>query len=124
MPWTNEEKLKFLTLLPWTIKSEPAEDAGEFVLRIEEMPGTVAVGTKEELNTAIFDAIRATLHTYLEFGDKLPRPAGFELAFPWEVTEPVAPSFLVTADHGPAKVEPLPESAASTRFQELVPVAA
>lgn len=84
MPWTPEAKIESLLRLPWTITSEPS-DAGEFILRVTELPGMIVIGTPEELETEFWAALRASLACAVEF-DEITLPKGRSL--PWE-TKPV-----------------------------------
>ena len=83
MAWTREDKIRSLMRLPWTVRAEPSGDPGELVVRVTELPGTVVIGTKEEIETEFWPALRATFECLLDFEDKIPLPAGV-VALPWE----------------------------------------
>jgi hypothetical protein len=93
MTWTIDEKVERLLRLPWTVTSEPADDLGEFVVRIAELPGMIVVGTPAEINVEFWDALRATLRCYVEVDDRVPLPREVEL-YPWERRQSIRPEDL------------------------------
>ena len=101
MPWTSEEKLESLLRLPWTIRSADADDPGERVYRVAELPGFVVVGTPEELETSLWDALREFLASFLEHDDPIPLPSGIK-RLPWERGTGQQPRVLVEVGRGEA----------------------
>jgi hypothetical protein len=87
MPWTAEQKVDSLMRLPWTLVAEQADDAGEYMIRVKELPGLLVIGTKQEINDEFWDALRATLESYLEFEDRYELPPGVKCV-PWEAAPP------------------------------------
>lgn len=72
---TQEQELSWLMDLPWTFTSEPSpDDAGEFVVRIAEIPDATVIGTEKEVSTEIFASLRASLACRLEFNDPINLP--------------------------------------------------
>jgi hypothetical protein len=74
--------------LPWTVTSEPADDPGEFIVRVTELPGTVVVGTKQEIEQEFWDALQTSIEARLEFDDDFQMPPGVR-CLPWKA-EPLA----------------------------------
>lgn len=75
-------KLEYLLKLPWTFVRETTPE-GDVVLRVSEIPSATGTGmTDEELARDTWDSLRASLETYLHFGDRIPLPGGATL--PWE----------------------------------------
>jgi hypothetical protein len=88
MSWTTEQKVESLMRLPWTVTSEAADDPNEFVVRVKELPGTIVIGTKEEIDEEFWGALRASIEARLEFGDKFDvLPPGVPCV-PWERKTP------------------------------------
>lgn len=88
MPWTQEEKIEALLRLPWTVKTARTEDG--FVAEVAELPSALATGdTMKLLARDLWDSLKATLTSYLEFNDPIPLPAG--VSAPWEASESPAP---------------------------------
>ena len=86
MAWTEEQKVKHLVRLPWTVDVETGDEPNELIVSVREMPAAFGVGTaddKEGLARDFFDSLVATLRTYLHYGDAIPLPAGSE-PLPWE----------------------------------------
>lgn len=71
---TRDEEMAWLMRQPWTFTSEPADDAGEFVVRVAEMPDALAIGTEKEVSHDIFASLRASLECRLDAGDLIPLP--------------------------------------------------
>lgn len=86
MPWTTEQKLRELMRQPWTVRMEEnADDPSDryLVARISEVPSAIATGrTQRELAADLWESLRASLETYLEADNQVPRPVGVVL--PWE----------------------------------------
>ena len=101
MPWTTEEKLRALLGLPWTIQAADADEPGERVLRVEELPGFLVVGTPQELDAEFWSALREFLGSFLEYGDPIPLPAGVA-ALPWERAEEKERRLIVRMGQGRA----------------------
>lgn len=80
---TPEQKAERLLRLPWTVTSEPADDPGEFIVRVAELPGMIVVGSAEEIDAEFWDALRTTILCYLEAGEDVPLPAKAN-GYPWE----------------------------------------
>jgi hypothetical protein len=122
--WTPERKLDYLVRMPWTIVPEPADD-GEIALRVRELPGSLVIGTAEELDTLYWENLRATLASLLHFGDEIPRPRFSPVQWPWNRTAvvEVEDSVSVMASgavrkhtaiaSGPSEAEDLLEAAAA-----------
>ena len=89
MAWTTEQKIKSLMRLPWTVLSEPAEDQGEFVVRVKEMDGLVVIGSQSEIEVEFWDALRTSIEARLEFEDSFELPPGVA-CLPWEAEPPRA----------------------------------
>jgi hypothetical protein len=100
MTWTTSAKLTLLMWAPWTIdREESPDDPGDIILRVRELPGTIAIGTPEELDTAFWDALRASLSARLEFGDPIPRPVRLRGAYPWDRPSPAeGPTVAASGD--------------------------
>lgn len=83
MKWTSEAKLDYLLRLPWTIIREAAMD-GELLLRVVEIPSAVGSGeTLDELERDMWESLRASLETFLQFDDVIPLPSGIS-GLPWQ----------------------------------------
>lgn len=83
MAWTEEQKLDYLLVLPWTIYSERSPE-GERLLRVRELPSVIGSGdTEEEMEQDFWDSLEATLRSYLHFDDEVPLPALSE-PLPWK----------------------------------------
>ena len=86
--WPEEEKLRHLLALPWTIIPETTPE-GDRLLRVQELPAAVGCGsTDEELEADFWDSLTATLSAYLHFGDPIPLPAGVT-SLPWDSPAPM-----------------------------------
>lgn len=109
--WTDEEKLKVLLRLPWTILAEPGDDPGERVLRVEELPDVIAMGqTDEELEADFWESLEASMTCYLEEGVRPPMPARTAgLKLPWEVTAEV-PGVAVSVEASIVRLIPQTEA--------------
>ena len=114
--WNEQQKLEYLLRLPWTIYPEQTPE-GDLLLRVRELPSVMGTGDNEEVIVRDFwDALEATLRSYLHFGDEIPVPLGLK-ALPWKqaVTQTVLPrrAFVVG---GP---EPQPIDQPDTAAVEL-----
>ena len=90
MTWTREQQLRALVRLPWTVRSERNATEGYLVARVVELPSVIATGANEtDLEKDFWDALEATLETFLEHGDPIPLPRGQKL--PWEQDRPKLP---------------------------------
>ena len=89
-------KLTYLLRLPWTFVREQTPE-GDTVLRVAEVPSAVGTGdTDVELEADVWASLRASLESYLQFGDTIPLPVGSRLT--WESSfapTPTPPVFLV-----------------------------
>lgn len=76
-------KMRAYLELPWSIEVEERHDDGSyFVARVGELPGLVATGeTREELDSALWEAIEDHVRSYLEDDQQPPLPPGAEAAF-------------------------------------------
>ena len=87
MPWTDDEKLSYLLLMPWTLVREQSS-AGGASLYAREIPEAVGRGaTDGELAAGFWLALRNWLRARLEAGEALPLPTGVH-AFPWNEVAP------------------------------------
>lgn len=66
--------LAALMLEPWTVIASPADDPGEVVVRVAELPGMIVIGTPKEVEAEFWHALRASLLCRLECGDAITRP--------------------------------------------------
>ncbi len=89
---TRQQEIAWLISLPWTITSEPADDPGEFVVRVAEMPDAIAIGTEKEVGRDIWDSLRASLECRLDFNDPIPVPRSLVVPQPLVVVPAVSPS--------------------------------
>jgi predicted RNase H-like HicB family nuclease len=81
---SDNDKIKALLRLPWSLQIAKNADDGGLVARVAELPSVLATGdTEEELAEDLWAALRATFAGYLHFGDTIPLPAGIT-AMPWE----------------------------------------
>jgi len=81
MTWTIEQKLESLLRLPWTIVSEVSPE-GDRLLRVGEIPSAVGTGVEDlEMESDLWESLRASLASYLHFDDPIPLPEGEVL--PW-----------------------------------------
>ena len=87
MMWTREAKLDALVRLPWTVDVDRNAEEGYLILRVRELPGTIATGDEEVVEREFWESLRATLACYLEFDDPIPLPLGVAL-LPWNVPAP------------------------------------
>lgn len=71
---TREQELAWLMALPWTFTSAPADDPGEFVVRVAEMPDALAVGDEQSVSREIVASLRASLEVRLDHDDPIPLP--------------------------------------------------
>lgn len=87
MTWTFEEKVDYLLRLPWTVVRDTSPE-GDTLLRVKELPDVVGCGEDQEALEADFWAsLRASLESYLHFGDTIPRPGFAPSRLPWEVKQ-------------------------------------
>ena len=94
----RESRLAALLRLPWTVRVERS-DEGYFVARCAELPGSIATGSKDEIEGEFWESMRATLGTLLDDGDRIPLPNGVKI-LPWEVSFPRwEPTTHVSADN-------------------------
>ncbi len=83
MPWTEEEQLRYLCRLPWTIIAETTPE-GDHLLRANEVPAAVGRGqTSDALLADFWRALRETLAVYLRSGGEFPLPATVR-DLPWQ----------------------------------------
>lgn len=76
------QKLEYLLRLPWTFVREVSPE-GDKLLRVSQIPSAVGTGdTDIELETDAWASLKASLESYIHFGDPIPLPAGVVL--PWE----------------------------------------
>ena len=113
MPWTHDQKISGLMRLPWTVQVEAADDPGEIVVRISELPGMIVIGTAAEVEKEFWPALKASLECCLQFGDEnsLPLPPSVS-ALPWNAK--AAPSFALGLVVKPAA----PSGASLTAFSQ------
>ncbi len=79
---TLEQRVQFLLRAPWTVVADPAAEQGKTVLRVQELPEFLVVGsTGDDLVNEFWLALGSLLESYLEDGQDPPLPAGFRL--PW-----------------------------------------
>lgn len=79
---SNDEKVRLLLQLPWTIRREDTADGP--VLRVAEFPDTIITGeSDEELDQELWSGLRASIEARLYFGDAIPLPPGVK-QYPWE----------------------------------------
>ena len=82
MPWTNEQKVRALLHLPWTV--EPSTEDGVLIVRVKELPSVIATGaTEEELERDYWESLQATLEVYVGHDDPIPLPPRVA-NLPWE----------------------------------------
>lgn len=85
MTWTTDQKLESLLRLPWTISSETTPE-GDRLLRVAEIPSAVGSGTDDlEVESDLWESLRAFLAAYLHFDDEIPLPEGCDL--PWSIAD-------------------------------------
>jgi len=123
MPWTHEQKVQYLLLVPWTIVPDVTPE-GDRLLRVGELPAAVGSGvTDEELAKDFWESLEATLDAYVDFDDPIPLPAGVP-PLPWTVAAASAPerqpSFMVDAGSSASDVQEFPDTAG---LQEPAPFA-
>jgi predicted RNase H-like HicB family nuclease len=83
MDWTDEQRLRALMRMPWTVRTERNESDGYFVARVVELPSVIATGaTEKDLARDLWESLEASLSCYLEFNDPIPLPKNEVL--PWE----------------------------------------
>lgn len=110
--WTDEMKIDLLMKMPWTIRSQAADEPGEIILRVDELPGLIVIGTPEELRGEFWEALRASLQAALHFGDEIKLPVPFKM--PWKQNEePQQPTLRVT-DRNVSLIEQLTVSYADS----------
>lgn len=83
MTWTMEQKISSMLQLPWTVTSDPADDPGEFIVRVKELPGVVVIGTEAEIEGEFWDALRLAIETRLEHNEPPTLPPKVQ-CLPWE----------------------------------------
>ncbi len=119
MTWTDQQKLDYLLRLPWAIVPERTPE-GDLLLRTRELPTAVGCGeTTDELERDFWEALEATLRSYLHHGDRIPLPSGASATLPWEV-DAHAPTPPRAARPAPGGLIDQPStSATASRPQEL-----
>jgi hypothetical protein len=84
MSWTLEQRLAYLLRLPWRVVAETTPE-GDQLLRCVEIPSAVGEGdTPKQREQDFWESMRASLESYLHFGDTLPLPEGVNRPLPWE----------------------------------------
>ena len=125
MPWTTQQKLEYLLGLPWTIEVVAEDDYQ--VLRVTELPSVIATGqTKDELEADFWESLKATLESYLHYGDPIPLPTEVT-QLPWDrqrvLTLLSVKVGLLEARLRPPHIESVAPTETRSRFQALtVPV--
>jgi hypothetical protein len=114
MDWTTEQKVKSLMRLPWTVMSEKADDPDEFIVRVKELPGTVVVGTKDEIDEEFWDALRTGIEARLQFDDGFELPPGVR-CLPWKAEAPKWPRRILVKQKD-AEPDSLTASSESVEF--------
>jgi predicted RNase H-like HicB family nuclease len=117
--WDEQRKLDFLLRLPWTIYSQQTPE-GDTLVRVRELPSVMGTGdTEEAIERDFWDALEATLRSYLHFGDEVPLPLGLT-ALPWNQAAvqavPSRRAFLVVDNE--ARPIDQPGTAAVERWKE------
>lgn len=70
-----DRRVESLLRLPWSLRLERNEDDGYLILRVAELPSVLATGADEQsLLADLWHAMRATLRSFLEDGEPVPRP--------------------------------------------------
>lgn len=116
--WTNQRKLELLLRLPWTVVPEKDED--DLILRVEELPSVIATGrTEQQVEADFWESLRATLETYLQFDDPVPKPRSIS-AFPWEPGfRKLTPGMVRVIVHGPEQMEVTTRSAKTLGIEQV-----
>ena len=96
--WSIDQKRRHYLTLPWTV-SVTLED-GDFVGRIAEFPGLVAVSeTERELPQELYAALDEWLDALLQHGDPVAIPV--DVTLPWDrgdaPNDVVRPQFALAA---------------------------
>ena len=95
---TETSKLDYLLRLPWTFVREITPE-GDTVLRVAEVPSAVGTGgTDTELEADAWASLRASLESYLHFGDPIPLPPGSDLPWAGTVPEDATPSTVLVRE--------------------------
>lgn len=119
--WTASDKVDFLLRrVPWTVVRD---DSAEYpILRCREIPDATGSGdTPEEAEGDFWESLKASLESFVHFGDRPPVPSGAIL--PWEQTAAAkATPMRVSVVGGEKKKsrvlsEPARTSMPSTKFE-------
>ena len=82
MPWTQEDRVRYLVSLPWTVTLTNDTDC-DLAARVSELPFLIATGrTEKETARDLFEGLWSALDAMMTHGDPVPLPRGTYL--PWE----------------------------------------